>query len=264
MLLLLAAPSSARGRHVTASLIAEQSWIRPGRPLSVGLRLQMDPEWHTYWMNPGDSGLPTRIHWTLPPGFEAGPPAWPSPERFASDPLASYGYSGEVVLLSELRPPAAAPIGAPVEIAARVTWLECRDVCLPGKAELALRLDVRGSDPPPDARWAKAFADARGRLPRPGAPWRFEARAAAAGLALEASGAAPPPRRAYFFPSRADLVEHGEAQALELRRRGFRLLLPLSPNASRPERLEGVLEADGVGYALTAPVLPTNPEGGKR
>jgi len=96
-LLVLAAaePSATAGPHVTASLAAERAWIQPGKAFSVGLRLQMDPEWHTYWKNPGDSGLPTRIRWTLPAGFEAGPIAWPSPERFATGPLASYGYDGE-------------------------------------------------------------------------------------------------------------------------------------------------------------------------
>jgi thiol:disulfide interchange protein DsbD len=193
---MLAAPSTVRGAHVTASLIAEPAWIRPGRPLSVGLRLRMDPEWHTYWKNPGDSGLPTRIRWTLPPGFEAGPLVWPTPERFASDPLASYGYSGEVVMLSEIRTPAVAA-GASVEIAARVDWLECREVCRPGKAELALSLEVKAGDPPPDARFVKDFAGARARLPKDRGPWSFEAK----------GGADPRPRprrragaaQAYFF-----------------------------------------------------------------
>jgi thiol:disulfide interchange protein DsbD len=263
LLLMLAAPSTVRGAHVTASLIAEPAWLRPGRTVTVGLRLQMAPEWHTYWKNPGDSGLPTRVRWTLPPGFEAGPLVWPTPERFASEPLASYGYSGEVVLLSEIRTPAAAA-GATVEIAARVDWLECREVCRPGKAELALSLAVKAGDPPPDPRFASAFAETRERLPKGRGPWRFEAKSGASRLDLLALGVVPLPREAYFFPSTPSLVEHGEAQTLQAERGGFRLRVPLAPNARQPERVEGVLVADGVGFELAAPVERADPKGGTR
>jgi DsbC/DsbD-like thiol-disulfide interchange protein len=256
--LIVVAPAGAtvRGTHVTATLVAESAWIRPGRPFTVGLRLQMDPEWHTYWKNPGDSGLATRIRWTLPPGFEAGPIAWPRPERFASDPLASYGYDREVLLLSELRAPANLAVGAPVAIVARVDWLECRDLCRPGKGELTLRLEVKDAETRPDESSAKAFAEARARLPRERAAWTLAGTAAPGTLTLRASGAAPAPREAYFFPGRADLVEHGAAQRLISEKGGFRLEIPMSANARPPEKLEGVLVADGVGYEVSAPVRP--------
>jgi thiol:disulfide interchange protein DsbD len=258
------AESTVRGAHVTASLLAEQAWIRPGRPLTVGLRLQMDPEWHTYWKNPGDSGLPTRIRWTLPVGFEAGAIAWPSPERFAAEPLASYGYAGEVVLLSEIHVPAQAPLGSAVVIAARADWLECRDVCRPGKAELALRLDVKDEEPRRDDRWAMAFAEARARMPRERASWTIAGDAGRGALTLLARGAATPPRQAYFFPGRPDVVEHGAPQHLAAQKGGFRLEIPLAANAKPPESLEGVLVADGVGYELTAAIRPSTAKGETR
>jgi thiol:disulfide interchange protein DsbD len=261
---LVAAEPTVRGAHVTASLIAEKAWIQPGRPLTLGLRLKMDPEWHTYWKNPGDSGLPTRIRWTLPPGFEAGPIGWPSPERFAMEPLASYGYDAEVVLLSEVRVPAQAAVGSPLVIAARADWLECRDVCKPGKAELTLRLDVKGQDPPADGRWAQAFADARSRLPRGRPSWTVSGNAGPGALTLTARGATASPREAYFFPSRADLVEHGAPQRLTSEKGGFRLELPMATNARPPDSLEGVLVADGVGYEISVPIRAVNPKGETR
>ena len=84
--------------HVEAELIAERTAIEPGKPVHVGLRLKMDNEWHTYWRNPGDTGLPTTIAWKLPKGFAAGDIEWPAPHRIDIATLANYGYGNEIVL----------------------------------------------------------------------------------------------------------------------------------------------------------------------
>jgi thiol:disulfide interchange protein DsbD len=259
----LALASDAGPAHVRASLLAEQAWVRPGRPLSLGVRLQMDPEWHTYWKNPGDSGLATRIRWTLPAGFEAAPILWPKPERFVAGPLASFGYSGEVLLLTEVRTPAAQPPG-PVEIAARVDWLECRDVCRPGRADLTLRLDVKSAEPPPAAEVARAFTETRTRLPRPRSPWSLAASPIAGAIVLTAHGAVAAPRQAYFFPARADWAEHAAVQTLTARPAGFRLGIPLGANAKLPETLEGVLVADDKSFEVAVRLGAADLKGGTR
>jgi thiol:disulfide interchange protein DsbD len=154
---------SPPGRHTKASLLSETDAVRPGQPLTVGIRLQMEDGWHTYWQNPGDSGLPTRVKWDLPAGFAAGEIQWPFPIRFRSGPLVNYGYEHEVLLPVEIRVPASVP-AYPVRIAARVDWLECQEACLPGRAELSLSLPVRPAAPP--GAHAAVFAKARRRLPR--------------------------------------------------------------------------------------------------
>src|SRR6516225_3231840 len=63
--------AAADGRHVTASLVAETQNIVAGRPLRLALRQRIESGWHTYWSNPGESGLPTTIDWRLPQGFRA-------------------------------------------------------------------------------------------------------------------------------------------------------------------------------------------------
>jgi len=90
-------------RHVKASLVAETDAVRPGQPLTVGIRLEMEKGWHTYWRNPGDSGLPTRVRWTLPAGFSAGELRWPYPQRFAID--RPERVRGLVLLGYPLHPP---------------------------------------------------------------------------------------------------------------------------------------------------------------
>src|SRR5215471_17174512 len=97
---------AAEGKHVTASLVAETQSIVPGRPFQLALRQQIEPGWHTYWSNPGDSGLPTTIEWTLPQDFRAGPIAWPTPKRIAYGPVVDYGYENEILLPVTIEAPA--------------------------------------------------------------------------------------------------------------------------------------------------------------
>ena len=75
------AAQPVRTEHVTAELVASRVGVQPGQSLQIALRLQHLPHWHTYWRNPGDSGLPTTLSWTLPTGAQAGEIQWPAPRR---------------------------------------------------------------------------------------------------------------------------------------------------------------------------------------
>ncbi|MEI2420099.1 protein-disulfide reductase DsbD domain-containing protein, partial [Arthrospira platensis SPKY2] len=130
--------------------------VVPGEPLQIGLWLAHDPGWHTYWLNPGDSGLPTRIELDLPPGVEAGPIRWPIPERLPAGPLVNFGYSGTMVLPLALAVPADFPDDTLV-IRARADWLICEVECIPGDGEYTLMLPVTGATAPP-SRWSEYFA----------------------------------------------------------------------------------------------------------
>jgi len=90
--------------HVEAELVAERTAITPGVPLTVALRLKLASGWHTYWQNPGDSGLPTTLAWRLPEGVSAGEIQWPAPHPLHAGPLVNYGYEGEVLHLVDLNP----------------------------------------------------------------------------------------------------------------------------------------------------------------
>ncbi|MGH8682395.1 MAG: protein-disulfide reductase DsbD domain-containing protein, partial [Burkholderiales bacterium] len=160
----MAAP--VRTPHVEAELVSERTAVVPGQPLTIALRLAMIPGWHTYWRNPGDSGEPTRIEWRLPAGFAAGPIEWPIPRPLPVGPLMNYGYEGEVLLLSRVTPPPALPLGRPVTLSAKATWLVCEVQCIPEEAELALLLPA-ASTASDDPRWAKTIAAARTALPAP-------------------------------------------------------------------------------------------------
>jgi len=243
------------GRHVKASLVAETDAVRPGQPLTAGIRLEMEPGWHTYWRNPGDSGLPTRAKWDLPAGFVAGEIRWPYPSRFTTGPLVSYGYEHDVLLTVEIRVPAALA-ASEVRIAARVDWLECLEACLPGRADVSLTLPVRQSAPP--GRHAALFAETRRRLPTKDPAWRFSASSAAGSLSLVVR----PPRgtalrEAYFYPATPRLLDHGQPQPLTREGALHRLVLALDPNGAPAERLAGVLVArPGIGAVAVEVDVP--------
>lgn len=172
----LLAASGARAQINTTevALLLSHTTARPGETVTAALRLRMAPKWHTYWQSPGESGIATKITWTLPAGVTAGEIQWPVPEKATFSGLTTYDYHGEIFLLIPLT---LAPDTAPgsVEIKADVKWLECeaQGQCVPGKAKLTASLKI-GTDsaPSPDA---KAIQDARKLLPQPGAAAKAKA-----------------------------------------------------------------------------------------
>ena len=151
--------------HSEARLVSEVQAIQAGAPFTVALHMSMDENWHSYWKNPGDAGLPTEIDWRLPPGFEAGPIQWPFPERIDLPPLASYGYSDQVLLLVTIQPPPDLVTGDTVTLEGKAKWLICELVCLPAEEELALTLPVANQLPETNDHWSEAFEAARALHP---------------------------------------------------------------------------------------------------
>jgi len=153
--------------HTRAELVSSHVEARVGDTVRVGVRLQMDPDWHTYWLNPGDAGGPTVIQWDVPEGMVVGPIEWPVPEVYELGGIYTYVYHDEVLLSAPLQIPADASHGS-IELRARVEWLECSDICVPGEAEVAGQL-VIGPEARP-SEWAPLFESTQTRLPRRGAP----------------------------------------------------------------------------------------------
>lgn len=158
--------------HVALDLLPEQNAAVPGQTLWLALRLTHAPRWHTYWINPGDAGLPTEISWTLPVGVTAGDIVWPIPERFdLPADLVDFGYTGDIALLIPLT---IAPdfAGSTLPLAAAVKWYECDEICIPGNAGITLELPVAASA---DTIAANAAVFARTRESQPRADIRLDA-----------------------------------------------------------------------------------------
>jgi thiol:disulfide interchange protein DsbD len=128
---------------VAVTLVASIDSIMPGRPFQVGVMFRIDPGWHIYWKYSGDAGLPPDIRWNLPPGWTAGPIAWPTPERFTEKgPLTTYGYRDSVLLMAELTVPESPAAAARSAIEAKINWMVCREECIPGKTIVRLELPL--------------------------------------------------------------------------------------------------------------------------
>jgi thiol:disulfide interchange protein DsbD len=233
--------------HSDAALIAEHTSIQPGKPFTVALRLRMEPHWHSYWRNPGDSGLPTTINWKLPPGFKADAIQWPHPQRIDTPPLVSYAYENEVWLLSTITAPARLPSGKTVTLKAHAEWLICKEECIPAEADLTLTMPVSETEAVVDARWSAAFSRTRAAFPSLPPGWAIAAERASKGVVLRVQ----PPRGsgaiadgAHFFASDKSVIAHGAPQKITRSGEGFSLALSLSEYASgAPKQLRGVLVA---------------------
>jgi thiol:disulfide interchange protein/DsbC/DsbD-like thiol-disulfide interchange protein len=251
------AAAPVRTAHVEAELVAEQTALVPGRPLTVALRLAMERGWHTYWQNPGDSGLPTTLAWQLPPGLTAGPIQWPAPRALPTGPLMNYGYEGEVLLLADI---AAAPdflSGRTISLAARADWLVCKEICIPEGADLTLTLPVANSAEP-DPRWAEPIAARRAALPQALSGWRAVATGTGPKVVLTLTGepGAADPGELWFFPFVAGAIEPSAKQTLVRGGDAWELTLPVaSQRVGEFTRVAGVLTAsNGFGGRRAATI----------
>ncbi|MEI8290038.1 MAG: protein-disulfide reductase DsbD domain-containing protein [Verrucomicrobiota bacterium] len=142
----LAAIITASAAHTEVKLLLPAA-AKTGDTVIVGVELKMESGWHTYWKNPGDSGQATEVKWQLPPGVTAGATQWPLPKKILADELTTYGYENEVVLLVPLKLDKGVPPG-PLNLAAKVTWLECKDSCIPASVVINGVLTAGGESKP--------------------------------------------------------------------------------------------------------------------
>lgn len=172
LFVLLPMLSAEEEQNTRFSLIAEHNTFRPGDTVWLGARFEMNEGWHIYWESPGDSGMPTTLDWTLPPGFSVGEKKWPAPIQFIeAGILVSYGYKNEVILLIPLQTPSRIAPGTEITLSAFAEWLECKDICLPGEGTAEITLTA-GTPGPADPR----FDEVRRNIPQDAADWqtRFE------------------------------------------------------------------------------------------
>jgi len=263
--LALTGPASAepvRTANIETELHSARAAIAPGETFRIVLRQTINEGWHTYWVNPGDSGEPTELTWRLPEGFEVGPMAWPAPEPIPFDILVNYGYSGEVLYPIEITAPASLQPGQSVTLTADGFWLICSDICIPeeGVLNLTLPVEAQGRD---DPAWAPRVDAAFNALPRldPAIQARVSP-AAGQGLA-QLTVSAPAASDGYFFPFNRDALDHAADQAPRAGERGAGL--SLTPGIGGPlgqAPLQGVVtftDASGARRAVEINAEPGPP-----
>jgi thiol:disulfide interchange protein DsbD len=258
-----AASSSAEAPHVHVQLISWDTQLTPNPSNQLGLYFKMEPGWHIYWKNPGDAGEPPHIHWTLPDGITVSPLMFPVPKRLPLGPLMDFGYEGEVLFPIELDASETVKPG-PVVLAAKVDWLVCREVCIPGKAVLELRRDVQDHPAglnevlqdraisPDRALWIRVAKPLV--LPSKGLfNTFFQPTKEGFRLVVETGQCE---QSAEFFPDDQDILDNPAPQKLTPTANGLILDLKKDANLStNPTQLKGVLELSG-GRAYEIVALP--------
>jgi len=246
--------------EVQAELVAHApEGVAPGKPLTLGLVIRHAPHWHTYWKNPGDSGLPTTLSWQLPAGTAAGPIAWPTPKRLPIGPLVNYGYEGVLLLPVPLKVSDEFRADT-LDVKLRADWLVCKESCIPQSGEFSLVLPARSTS----VAHAELFAAADAALPR-----RLESASASAkvdGQALAINVRGLPARLngkpVQFFAEDAGVIEHAAALEQRWDKDQLALRIPLSAQRSEsPSPMQAVLTAPGEtsGIALRFDVAGWSP-----
>lgn len=233
--------------HVRAELLVHApDGVAPGRTVWVGLRLTHQPEWHTYWKNPGDSGLPTTLKWQLPAGVTAGEIVWPAPKKIPFGPLANYGYEGTALLpvpltITEAFKPTAS---GSLNVRLKASWLVCKHECIPEEGEFAMQL-AAGSSSTAHASVFRATFDATPKPLPSGSSIRIEGdaiRVSVTGLPASVLGS-----RLEFFPETPDVIETAGPWTQAWDGRRWTATVPLSPQRSASPKTMAVVLATGGG-----------------
>jgi thiol:disulfide interchange protein DsbD len=251
----LAASASADTEHLHVQLVIPEKQFSAGGMNEVGLYFKLEPGWHIYWKNPGDSGEPPHIQWTLPTGISSTSMEFPAPKRLPLGPLMDFGYENQAVFpLDIVVEPSVKP--GPVVLHAKVDWLVCREVCIPGKADLeeSVRI-VRGKPVPGQFIYGdhELMEWSREQLPL-SQPAEFKAvfQPLANGFRLQVD-TGHRQAQAIFFPEDQDVVDNPAPQKLTPTPKGF--ILDLKKDASlkeNPTQLKGVLELSYGNYEIVA------------
>lgn len=228
--------------HVSAELVVHApEGIASGNTIWLGLHIRHHPHWHTYWKNPGDSGLPTTLNWLLPAGFSVGDIYWPLPKQLPVGPLLNYGYEGDLLLPVPLTVPKGFS-GAALPISLRADWLVCNEICLPESGEFALEVPTTAI-----TEHAALFSLALDAQPHTPAGMTATATLTTNALHIEVDGlpAAFKEKSLLVFPEEAGVFEHAAPVTQQWDGEQLRVQLPLSTQRSESPTAMHIVISEG-------------------
>lgn len=240
--------------HTTIELISEQDVIVPGEKFDLAIRFDLEENWHIYWRNPGASGLGSEINWTLPEGIEAGEIQWPTPHRIEMGGLINYGYEDQVVFIVSMKASKTLQPGQPIPIHAEISWLICKDVCLPGDASVGINLRVENVSV--QSKEAPAFVRARSFQPELSCPWSLYLASIDDAIMKVGIVGEELPDEFYFYADEVGLLDPNANQSLE--RTGANIaLLALTLDSEnfkvRMPYITGILQTSSGSWRVAIP-----------
>ncbi len=260
-----ATSDSAKFSHGSVALVTETSSIQRGGEFTLGVHFTLEPGWHIYWVNSGDSGETPRITWKLPAGFSAGEIKWPAPSKLGSATVVDFGYERDVTLLVPMRVASTVSANQTATLEADVRLLICSNMCIPSKTIAKLPISVTTQNPQPDSAGEKLLRDARSRLPlRAPAGWTFAATETKDSFVLAAK-TAERVNAVRFFPLEPSQISNETPQTFTSTATGFQVKLKKSDELTGTvAHLKGVLTLqDGKAYAIDAPIRSSGRSPGK-
>ncbi|AYQ28110.1 MULTISPECIES: protein-disulfide reductase DsbD [unclassified Polaromonas] len=239
--------------QVRAELLAwAPQGVEPGQPVWVGLQLTHQPEWHTYWKNSGDSGLPTELIWQLPAGITAGEIAWPTPKKIPIGTLANYGYEKTVLLPVPLT---VAPgfAGTQLQVKLKAAWLVCRKECIPQEGDFSLSIPVKSST----AASGELFEQTFKATPKTLAAGASQVGVADKAIQVSLAGlpAALQGKTLEFYPETGSVIEPAAAWQQAWQGAVWTASVPLSGQRTEsPASMPLVVALGDTAYRIDAPV----------
>ncbi len=207
---------------VEASLVSSHDGVAPGGKFHIALRTKLDDHWHTYWVNPGDSGEPVQIDWKVPEGMAIGEISWPLPQTLATGPIINYGFEGTPLFPVEFTMPDTAQVGSVIMVDADFYYLVCKDVCIPEQGKASLPIKVGEAEV--DARWQTEINNAIAASPKPsGLKGAIKKTGANVVIGIEGPDELLEAEDVYFFPYNQGVLGHSAPQNVRVGTRGIEI-----------------------------------------
>ena len=247
---------------VNASLVSSHDVVPPGGRFHIALRTELDPHWHTYWRNPGDSGEPVHVEWKVSEGVTIGDIHWPLPQTLATGPIINYGFEGTPLFPVEFTVPATAEPGSVMIFDADFYYLVCKDVCIPEQGKASLPIKVGSAEI--DTRWDGEIKAALAATPKAG---KITGGIKKSGdnviIGVENIPASADLSAAHFFPYDQGVLGHSQAQIVTIGKQGLEIstLAEYLWDEDLPETFSGVLafskNGERIGQEVTLNVGQT-------
>lgn len=234
--------------HTQAEILLGQTQVTPGSKVRGAFHLKMSEHWHTYWKYPGEVGLPTKAKWELPPGWKVSDFEFPAPQMLDTAGLISYAYDGDVYFPFALEVPESAKPGDKVTLKVNLSWLECKESCVPGEANLELTLPVAQSAQESAQAILDQLNTAQSRIPKTRDDIRVTGDAGKLSIDLPAELQGD---KVYFFPDSKDQIQEKVPQKIETRL-DHRVLVVSATDKTK--KISGVLSDGDKSFAFEASV----------
>lgn len=235
--------SESGNDYVSAEIISDHKSVKTSDEFWVGVKFILKPDWHIYWLNPGDSGLPTEIEWNLPEGYEILETIYPAPEKIEFSGMANFGYHKETLIMTKLKSVKRMKNGA-YNFTAKVKWLVCKEKCIPGNIELSSIINVNSKTVKSDQY--EYFQKYINDLPLNKSEWAFRAQVHGDRIFLDLKKpewAKEQITKVEFFPIEMGYFINAQEPKIEETNFGYRIFLNLDNfRETNPEEVKGILK----------------------